>query len=214
MEDIFKLPIFNIKGEKLNKFADFSMFSDIKVNEHVIYLAIKNYLANQRQGTHKTKERSEVKGSTRKLFRQKGTGGARRGDIKSPLLRGGGRIFGPKPRDYGFKMNKNEKRLALLSAIRNKLDNNIINVVDKFNLDNFKTKLFVDVMDNLKMSTKKNLIIVDSKNENLYLSSRNIQNVEVVDFSLLNTYDVIGADKIYFEEKAISSFCNRVELNK
>jgi len=192
MEDIFKLPIFNIKGEKLNKFADFSMFSDIKVNEHVIYLAIKNYLANQRQGTHKTKERSEVKGSTRKLFRQKGTGGARRGDIKSPLLRGGGRIFGPKPRDYGFKMNKNEKRLALLSAIRNKLDNNIINVVDKFNLDNFKTKLFVDVMDNLKMSTKKNLIIVDSKNENLYLSSRNIQNVEVVDFSLLNTYDVIG----------------------
>lgn len=214
MEDIFKLPIFNIKGEKLNKFADFSMFSDVKVNEHVIYLAIKNYLANQRQGTHKTKERSEVKGSTRKLFRQKGTGGARRGDIKSPLLRGGGRIFGPKPRDYSFKMNKNEKRLALLSAIRNKLDNNIINVVDEFNLDNFKTKLFVDVMDNLKMSTKKNLIIVDSKNENLYLSSRNIQNVEVVDFSLLNTYDVIGADKIYFEEKAISSFCNRVELNK
>lgn len=214
MEDIFKLPIFNIKGEKLNKFADFSMFSDVKVNEHVIYLAIKNYLANQRQGTHKTKERSEVKGSTRKLFRQKGTGGARRGDIKSPLLRGGGRIFGPKPRDYSFKMNKNEKKLALLSAIRNKLDNNIINVVDEFNLDNFKTKLFVDVMDNLKMSTKKNLIIVDSKNENLYLSSRNIQNVEVVDFSLLNTYDVIGADKIYFEEKAISSFCNRVELNK
>jgi len=213
MDDIFKLPIFNIKGEKLNKFADFSMFSDVKVNEHVIYLAIKNYLANQRQGTHKTKERSEVKGSTRKLFRQKGTGGARRGDIKSPLLRGGGRIFGPKPRDYSFKMNKNEKRLALLSAIRNKLDNNIINVVDEFNLDNFKTKLFVDVMDNLKMSTKKNLIIVDSKNENLYLSSRNIQNVEVVDFSLLNTYDVIGADKIYFEEKAISSFCNRVELN-
>ena len=213
MDDIFKLPIFNIKGEKLNKFADFSMFSDVKVNEHVIYLAIKNYLANQRQGTHKTKERSEIKGSTRKLFRQKGTGGARRGDIKSPLLRGGGRIFGPKPRDYSFKMNKNEKRLALLSAIRNKLDNNIINVVDEFNLDNFKTKLFVDVMDNLKMSTKKNLIIVDSKNENLYLSSRNIQNVEVVDFSLLNTYDVIGADKIYFEEKAISSFCNRVELN-
>jgi len=213
MEDIFKLPIFNIKGEKLNKFADFSMFSDVKVNEHVIYLAIKNYLANQRQGTHKTKERSEIKGSTRKLFRQKGTGGARRGDIKSPLLRGGGRIFGPKPRDYSFKMNKNEKRLALLSAIRNKLDNNIINVVDEFNLENFKTKLFVDVMDNLKMSTKKNLIIVDSKNENLYLSSRNIQNVEVVDFSLLNTYDVIGADKIYFEEKAISSFCNRVELN-
>jgi large subunit ribosomal protein L4 len=213
MDDIFKLPIFNIKGEKLNKFADFSMFSDVKVNEHVIYLAIKNYLANQRQGTHKTKERSEVKGSTRKLFRQKGTGGARRGDIKSPLLRGGGRIFGPKPRDYSFKMNKNEKRLALLSAIRNKLDNNIINVVDEFNLENFKTKLFVDVMDNLKMSTKKNLIIVDSKNENLYLSSRNIQNVEVVDFSLLNTYDVIGADKIYFEEKAISSFCNRVELN-
>ena len=213
MESVFKLPIFNIKGEKLNKFADFSMFSDVKVNEHVIYLAIKNYLANQRQGTHKTKERSEVKGSTRKLFRQKGTGGARRGDIKSPLLRGGGRIFGPKPRDYSFKMNKNEKRLALLSAIRNKLDNNIINVVDEFNLDNFKTKLFVDVMDNLKMSTKKNLIIVDSKNENLYLSSRNIQNVEIVDFSLLNTYDIIGADKIYFEEKAIASFCNRVELN-
>ena len=213
MEDIFKLPIFNIKGEKLDKFADFSMFSDIKVNEHVIYLAIKNYLANQRQGTHKTKERSEIKGSTRKLFRQKGTGGARRGDIKSPLLRGGGRIFGPKPRDYSFKMNKNEKRLALLSAIRNKLDNSIINVVDEFNLDSFKTKLFVYVMDKLKMSTKKNLIIVDSKNENLYLSSRNIQNVEVVDFSLLNTYNVIGADKIYFEEKAINSFCNRVELN-
>ena len=213
MESVFKLPIFNIKGEKLDKFADFSMFSDVKVNEHVIYLAIKNYLANQRQGTHKTKERSEIKGSTRKLFRQKGTGGARRGDIKSPLLRGGGRIFGPKPRDYGFKMNKNEKRLALLSAIRNKLDNNIINVVDEFNLDNFKTKLFVDVMGKLNMSTKKNLIIVNSKNENLYLSSRNIQNVEIVDFSLLNTYDIIGADKIYFEEKAITSFCNRVELN-
>ena len=211
-DSVFKLPIFNIKGEKLDKFADFSMFSDIEVNEHVIYLAIKNYLANQRQGTHKTKERSEIKGSTRKLFRQKGTGGARRGDIKSPLLRGGGRIFGPKPRDYGFKMNKNEKRLALLSAVRNKLDNSIINVVDEFKLDNFKTKLFVDVMDKLKMSTKKNLIIVDSKDENLYLSSRNIQNVEIRDFSVLNTYDIIGADKIYFEEKAISSFCKRVDL--
>ena len=211
-EEIFKLPIFNIKGEKLDKLADFSMFSDVEVNEHLIYLAIKNYLANQRQGTHKSKERSEVKGSTRKLFRQKGTGGARRGDIKSPLLRGGGRVFGPRPRDYGFKMNKNEKKLALLSAIKNKLDNSIINVVDVFDLDSYKTKIFVDIMGKLNMSEKKNLLVVDSKNDNLYLGSRNIQNVEIRDFSLLNTYDVIGADKIYFEEKAIKGFCERLGL--
>ena len=213
-QDVFKLPVFNINGEKINKNVDLTDLKDIKFNEHLIYLAVKNYLANQRQGTHKTKERSEVNGSTRKLFRQKGTGGARRGDKKSPILRGGGTIFGPKPRDYGFKMNKNEKKLALMSLMKSKIENKMITVVDKFIVPEIKTKKFISSTEKLNLSEKKNLFIPNLNNENLYLSSRNIQNVEIVDFSLLNTYDIIGADKIYFEEKAINSFCNRVELNQ
>lgn len=208
----YKLPILNIKGEQINRVFDLSMFKDIDLNEHLVYLAIKNYLANKRQGTHKAKERSEIKGSTRKLFRQKGTGRARRGSITSPLLRGGARVFGPKPRDYGFKMNKNEKRLAILSSFKSKLENNIINVIDNFSIVDHKTRNFINVMNDLKMSDKKNLLIYCSDNDNLVLGSRNLKNVDVRTFNFINTYDIISSDRIYFEEKAILGFLSRMEI--
>ena len=211
-EDVFKLPVFNINGEKINKNIDLTELKDIKFNEHLIYLAVKNYLANQRQGTHKTKERSEVNGSTRKLFRQKGTGGARRGDKKSPILRGGGTIFGPKPRDYGFKMNKNEKKLALMSLMKSKIENKMITVVDKFIVPEIKTKKFISSTEKLNLSEKKNLFIPNLSNENLYLSSRNLGNIDVKTFNFVNIYDLISASKIIFEEEAILNFVNRIKL--
>lgn len=208
----YKLPIYNVKGEKTDRVFDLSSFKNIDLNEHLIYLAVKCYLANQRQGTHKTKERSEINGSTRKLFRQKGTGRARRGSSTSPLLRGGARVFGPKPRDYGFKMNKNEKRLAILSSLRSKLENNVINIVDSFMISDHKTKNFVNVMNDLKMSGKRNLLIYGSENNNLVLGSRNLENVDVKLFNFINTYDVVLSDKIFFEEKAILGFLDRMKI--
>lgn len=208
----YRLPILNIKGKNLNRDFDLSILKDFTFNEHLIYLAIKNYLANQRQGTHKSKERSEIAGSTRKLFRQKGTGGARRGDIKSPLLRGGGRIFGPKPRDYGFKINKNEKKLAVISSLKSKLENDIVSIIDNFSIQNYKTKEFLTVMKDLNMSNKKNLLISNSTNKNLILSSRNIKNVDVKLSNLVNVYDIVSADKIFFEEQAITDFLNKIKL--
>ena len=211
-EDVFKLPVLKLNGENINRNVDLTEFIDVKINEHLIYLAVKNYLANQRQGTHKTKERSEVNGSTRKLFRQKGTGGARRGDKKSPILRGGGTIFGPRPRDYGFKMNKNEKKLAIMSLLKSKIENKMITVVDDMTISDIKTKNFISSTEKLNLSEKKNLFIPNLSNENLYLSSRNIKNVDVKTFNFVNIYDLISAYKIIFEEKAILNFVNRIKL--
>ena len=211
-EDVFKLPVLRLNGENINRNVDLTEFMDVKINEHLIYLAVKNYLANQRQGTHKTKERSEVNGSTRKLFRQKGTGGARRGDKKSPILRGGGTIFGPRPRDYGFKMNKNEKKLAIMSLLKSKIENKMITVVDDMTISDIKTKNFISSTEKLNLSEKKNLFIPNLSNENLYLSSRNIKNVDVKTFNFVNIYDLISAYKIIFEEKAILNFVNRIKL--
>lgn len=209
---LYSLPVFNIQGDEIKKNVDLSELENVKFNEHLIYLAVKNYLANQRQGTHKTKERSEVNGSTRKLVRQKGTGGARRGDKKSPILRGGGTIFGPKPRDYGFKMNKNEKKLALLSLLKSKVENKMIMVIDNFVIPDHKTKNFIATTVKLDLSDKKNLFVSGEDNKNLYLGSRNLKNVDVKTFNFVNIYDLISSYKIIFEEKAILDFFNRIKL--
>lgn len=169
-------------------------------NDHAIYLDVKQYLANQRQGTHKSKERSEVSGSTRKLGRQKGGGGARRGDINSPLLVGGGRVFGPRPRNYGFKLNKKLKRLARISALSYKVQNDGIKVVDDLQLGSHKTKGMVEVMKNLQLSEKKSLIVLLESNNFVSLSSRNLPLIKVVNVSNLNTYDIMNAENLLFVE--------------
>ena len=157
-EKTFLLNILNISGEDSGKTLDLSQFDNVEINDHLIYLYIKYYLANQRQGTHKSKERSEIKGSTRKLIRQKGNGGARRGDIKSPILHGGGRVFGPKPNEYNIKMNKKERDLALLSSLKHRLLEKNLNIISDFDLSTPKTKNFISVIENLKINANKNLI--------------------------------------------------------
>ena len=168
-----------------------------------MYLAVRQYLADQRQGTHKSKERSEIAGSTRKLFRQKGTGGARRGDIKSPLLRGGGRVFGPKPRDYSFKLNKKVKVLARKSALSSKVTDGAIKVVEDFNFEAIKTKQMINVLDNFKVNGNRNLFVFAEPNKNVILSSRNIQRTEVALARNLNTYDILKAKNIFLTESAL-----------
>ena len=175
----------------------------IEPNDHVLYLDVKQYLANQRQGTAKTKERSEVSGSTRKLGRQKGGGGARRGDINSPVLVGGGRVFGPKPRDYGFKLNKKVKALARKSALSYKAQANDIVVVEDFTLDAPKTKDFVNITKNLKVDGRKTLLLLPGVNKNVYLSARNLQRTEVMTASALNAYKVLNADVLVVTEDAL-----------
>lgn len=177
----------------------------IEPNDHVIYLDVKQYLANQRQGTAKTKERSEVSGSTRKLGRQKGGGGARRGDINSPVLVGGGRVFGPKPRDYGFKLNKKVKSLARRSALSYKAQENAIVVVEDFSMDAPKTKDFVNIAKNLKVDGKKTLLVLPEVNKNVYLSARNLQRSEVMTASSLNTYKVLNADVLVVTENSLKT---------
>lgn len=175
----------------------------IEPNDHVLYLDVKQYLANQRQGTAKAKERSEVSGSTRKLGRQKGGGGARRGDINSPVLVGGGRVFGPKPRDYGFKLNKKVKALARKSALSYKAQENGIVVVEDFTMDAPKTKDFVNITKNLKVEGRKTLLLLPGVNKNVYLSARNLQGTEVMTASALNTYKVLNADVLVVTEDAL-----------
>ena len=209
-EETFLLNILNISGEDSGKTLDLSQFDSIEINDHLIYLYIKYYLANQRQGTHKSKERSEIKGSTRKLIRQKGNGGARRGDIKSPILRGGGRVFGPKPNDYNIKMNKKERDLALLSSLKHRLLEKNLNIISDFDLSTPKTKNFISVIENLKINANKNLIVVKDVNKNLLLSSRNIQSVKVKNVENLNVYDIVSSGKILFDEKGIDSLCKRL----
>ena len=175
----------------------------IEPNDHVIYLDVKQHLANKRQGTHKAKERGEVKGSTKKVKRQKGTGTARAGSIKSPVFRGGGRIFGPKPRDYGFKLNKKVKQLARKSALSYKASENKIFIVEDFDLQTPKTKEIVDFKNNLKINDKKLLLVLSNENKNIYLSARNLKRSKVLTVSQLNTYDVLNSETLVLTESSI-----------
>ena len=196
--------VYNIKGEDTGRKITLneSIFG-IEPNDHAIYLDVKQFMANQRQGTHKSKERSEISGSTRKLGRQKGGGGARRGDINSPVLVGGARVFGPKPRDYGFKLNKKVKVLARKSALAYKAQENAIIVVDQFNLDAPKTKDFLNIAKNLKVGGKKTLVVLPEINKNVYLSARNIQKAEVMRAGDINTYKVLNADVLVITEDSL-----------
>ena len=175
----------------------------IEPNDHVIYLDVKQYMANKRQGTAKSKERSEHAGSTRKLGRQKGGGGARHGDINSPLLRGGGRVFGPTPRDYGFKLNKKVKILARKSALSYKAQENAIVVVEDFNFEAPKTKEVLNIAKNLKVDGKKVLFVLSDTNKNVYLSARNLQSTDVIEAAKVNTYKILNADVLVVTEKSL-----------
>ena len=199
-----ELTVYNIKGEDTGRKVQLNdNIYAVEPNEHVMYLAVKQYLADQRQGTHKSKERSELSGSTRKLFRQKGTGGARRGDINSPLLRGGARVFGPKPRDYSFKLNKKVKALARRSALTCKVNDNEIIVVEDFTFDTIKTKQMVNILDNFKVNGNRNMFVFTEPDRNVVLSARNIQRTSVVLARNLNTYDILNAKKIFITESAL-----------
>jgi large subunit ribosomal protein L4 len=175
----------------------------IAPNDHAIYLDVKQYLANQRQGTHKSKERAEIAGSTRKIKKQKGTGTARAGSIKSGVFRGGGRMFGPRPRSYSFKLNKNLKRLARKSALSIQANGSNLVIIEDFNFDNPKTKNFVDVLKALELDTKKSLFVLGNENANVYLSSRNLKNSKVINASEINTYGVLNANKIVISEGSL-----------
>ena len=199
-----ELTVYNIKGEDTGRKVQLNdNIYAIEPNEHVMYLAVKQYLADQRQGTHKSKERSELSGSTRKLFRQKGTGGARRGDINSPLLRGGARVFGPKPRDYSFKLNKKVKALARKSALTCKVNDNEIIIVEDFTFDTIKTKQMVNILDSFKVNGMRNMFVFTEPNRNVVLSARNIQRTNVVLARNLNTYDILNAKRIFITESAL-----------
>jgi large subunit ribosomal protein L4 len=201
-----ELAVLNTAGQETGKkiVLKDSIFG-VEPNDHAIYLDVKQYLANGRQGTHKSKERAEIAGSTRKIKRQKGTGGARAGSIKSPVFRGGGRIFGPKPRDYNFKLNKKVKQLARLSALTYKAKSEAILVVEDFNYEAPKTKDYIDLLNNLKISDKKTLVVLNEPNKNIYLSSRNLQQSKVVTISELNTYEIMKASNLIFVESSINS---------
>lgn len=199
-----KLDVLNIQGEKTGRTVELpeGIFG-IEPNEHAVYLAVKQYLANQRQGTHKAKGRSEIKGSTRKLKRQKGTGTARAGDIKNPLFRGGGRMFGPVPRDYSFKLNKKVKRLARLSALSSKAANGNILVVEDFTFETPKTKAFIDILTSLKIQENKSVLVTPDYEKSLFLSSRNIPSAHVVRATDLNTYLILNANTLIFSEGSL-----------
>ena len=201
-----EVSVLNINGQETGRKVTLneSIFG-IEPNDQVIQLDVKQYLANQRQGTAKSKERSEHRGSTRKLGRQKGGGGARRGDINSPVLVGGGRVFGPKPRDYGFKLNKKVKALARKSALSYKAQENAIVVVEDFNMESPKTKDFVNIAKNLKVERLKTLLLLPEVNKNVYLSARNLQKAEVMIASTLNTYKVLNADVLVVTEKSLKT---------
>ena len=199
-----QVEILNISGKKTTKKVDLldSIFA-VEPNDHCIYLDVKQFLANQRQGTHKSKERAEIARTTKKLKKQKGTGGARAGSMKSPVFVGGGRAFGPRPRDYSFKLNKKVKTLARVSALSYKAKDNAITVLEDFNFDAPKTKNYIDLMKNLNLSDKKTLLVVGDANKNVYLSSRNIQGAKVVTASDLNTYDILHAETLILAEGSI-----------
>ncbi len=199
-----KVAVLDITGKDTGRKVELSneVFG-IEPNDHAIYLDVKQYLANQRQGTHKSKERAEITGSTRKIKKQKGTGTARAGSIKSGVFRGGGRMFGPRPRDYSFKLNKNLKRLARKSALSIQANDKNLVVVEDFDFETPKTKNFVDVLKALDLDTKKSLFVLSSENANVYLSSRNLKKAKVVKASEINTYGVLNANKVVVTESSL-----------
>ena len=192
-----EVKVVNISGKETGAKVQLpeSVFG-VTPSDHAIYLDVKQYLANQRQGTHKSKQRNEIAGSTRKLYKQKGTGGARAGSIKSPLFNGGGRVFGPQPRDYSFKLNKKLKSLARKSALAYKAQDNSIVVLEDFNFDSIKTKNYINLVNALNLAGEKTLLVLPEQNNNIYLSSRNIQKTKVITAGDLNTYDVLNAGKL------------------
>jgi len=199
-----KVAVLDITGKDTGRKVELSKdVFGIEPNDHAIYLDVKQYLANQRQGTHKSKERAEISGSTRKIKKQKGTGTARAGSIKSGVFRGGGRMFGPRPRNYSFKLNKNLKRLARKSALSIQANDKNLVVVEDFNFENPKTKNFVNVLKALHLDTKKSLFVLDNENTNVYLSSRNLKNSKVIKASEINTYGVLNANKVIITEGSL-----------
>lgn len=204
-----ELVVYNIEGNKTEKKVKLSdEIFGITPNQHAVYLDVKHILANRRQGTHKTKGRSEVKGSTRKLRRQKGTGMARVGDIKSPIFRGGGVVFGPQPRSHSFKLNKKVKRLARKSALSQKAKDNNMIVVEDFSFDAPKTKQYLEILKKLNIEGKKSLLVLKEGNPNVFLSARNLPNSKVTLASNINTYDVMNSQQIIFAESAITEIEN------
>ena len=210
-----EISVLNINGENTGRkvVLDESIFG-IEPNQHVVYMAVRQYLAAQRQGTHKSKERSEISGSTRKLGRQKGGGGARRGDINSPLLVGGARVFGPTPRDYSFKLNKKVKQLARKSALSQKAIDNAVVVVEDFAFEAPSTKAFVNVLNNLKVSEKKQLFVLPSSNKAVYLSARNLKGTQMAIASDINTYGIMNAEVLVVTESSLEVINNTLNKTK
>jgi large subunit ribosomal protein L4 len=204
-----EVAVLKSSGESTSKKVSLSdAVFGIVPNDHAIYLDVKSYLANQRQGTHKAKQRNEISGSSRKLKKQKGTGGARAGNIKNPLFKGGGRVFGPQPRDYSFKLNKKVKDLARKSALAYKAKDSAIAVLEDFTFDAPKTKHYVDFLKALSLADKKTLLILSDANKNVVLSGRNIQNTKIMTADQINTYDLMNADRVIFVESSISKVEN------
>ena len=208
-----KVSVLDIKGKETGREVELSeAVFGLEPNDHVVYLDVKQHLANKRQGTHKAKERADIVGSTRKIKKQKGTGTARAGSIKSPIFRGGGRVFGPRPRDYHFKLNKKLKRLARKTVLSQKLKNNQLMIVEDFGFEAPKTKEFLNLLDNLNIRDKKSLIVLDESNKNVYLSSRNLKTAKVVNVSELNTYNIMNSNVLLISESRLEELQNN--LNK
>jgi large subunit ribosomal protein L4 len=199
-----EVAVINIKGAKTDRKVtlDDAIFG-IEPNDHAIYLDVKQYMANQRQGTHSSKEKSVLSGSTRKLHKQKGTGGSRKGSIKSPLFRGGARIFGPHPRDYEFKLNKKLKRLARKSALSYKVKDNGLTILEDFSFENPKTKNFLELLKNLELQGTKTLLVMATPDENIILSSRNLKKVKIIKAADLNTYEILDATRLLITESSV-----------
>lgn len=207
-----ELSVHNLKGEDTGKKVTLSddVFSIEEPNDHAIYLDVKQFLANQRQGTHKSKERAEIVGSTRKIKKQKGTGTARAGSIKSPIFRGGGRVFGPRPRSYSFKLNKKLKLLARKSALTYKLKEEAIMVVEDFTFETPRTKDYLSFLSALEVGDKKSLFVASALDKNIYLSGRNIKGAKVIIVDDLSTYDILNADSLIFSEKSLGKINNQL----
>ncbi len=199
-----ELAVYNTEGQDTGKKVTLSdTIFNIEPNDHAIYLDTKQYMANQRQGTHKSKERAEISGSTRKLKKQKGTGTARSGSIKSPVFRGGGRIFGPRPRNYSFKLNKKVKQLARKSALTYKMKSENIAVIENINIEQPKTKEFINIQNKFPKQGRRTLVVLESPNKNVYLSARNIPDVKIITASNLNTYDILKASTLILVENSV-----------
>lgn len=208
-----KLDVFNIDGVATGRTVELPQeVFGVTPNQHCVYLAVKQYLANQRQGTHKSKERWELSGSTRKLHKQKGTGGSRKGDINSPLFHGGARVFGPRPRDYSFKLNKKVKVLARKSALSSKFAEGSIVIVEDFTFDAPKTKGFIKILDNLKLSGQRSLVVLPDADKNVYLSARNVPRTIVVRAEDVNTYQIVKSGSVLLSESSINKIKETLQL--